>query len=246
MPGGLRAEAAQLLKAEHPDKAELIDAYYARFDEMIAGPIEGTVAILAELRARGTPLYFLSNYSAETYPLALARFDFCRLVRRRHRLGRARDHQARPRDLRAADRAASASTRTARSLSTTSPPMPRRRAPSAFSKPHAHPLGFPELARYSTLRAERASTAASLALGLAGGDKRRAYLSARISRCGGCGPIRRAARRRCCACGIAPDAVRRFVDFAAPAREPLAVEGQDADHPGYCARGCRRCRRAST
>jgi 2-haloacid dehalogenase len=70
------AVGAALLKAEHPDKAELIDAYYTRHLDMIAGPIEGTVAILAELRERGTPLYFLSNYSAETYPLALNRFEF--------------------------------------------------------------------------------------------------------------------------------------------------------------------------
>ena len=74
--GRLFAEGCRLLKANHHDKADLIDAYHARFDEMIAGPIEGTVAILAELRARATPLYFLSNYSAETYPLALKRFDF--------------------------------------------------------------------------------------------------------------------------------------------------------------------------
>ncbi len=74
--GRLCAEAARVLKAEHPDKAALIDAYYDRFDEMIAGPIEGTVAILAELRERGTRLYFLSNYSAETYRLAPGRFDF--------------------------------------------------------------------------------------------------------------------------------------------------------------------------
>jgi 2-haloacid dehalogenase len=74
--GRLCAEATRLLKAEHPDKAELIDAYYTRHLEMIVGPVEGTVAILAELRARATPLYFLSNYSAETYPLALGRFDF--------------------------------------------------------------------------------------------------------------------------------------------------------------------------
>jgi 2-haloacid dehalogenase len=70
------AEGCALLKAEHPDKADLIDAYYARHLDMIAGPVGGTVAILAELRERGTPLYFLSNYSAETYPLALARYDF--------------------------------------------------------------------------------------------------------------------------------------------------------------------------
>ena len=62
------AEGARLLKLEHPDKAELIDAYGARFDEMMPGPIAGTVEILAELRERGTPLYGLSNFSAETFP----------------------------------------------------------------------------------------------------------------------------------------------------------------------------------
>jgi 2-haloacid dehalogenase len=70
------AEGARLLKRQHPDKAELIDAYGARFDEMIAGPIAGTVEILAELRDRGAPLYGLTNWSAETYPLALKRFEF--------------------------------------------------------------------------------------------------------------------------------------------------------------------------
>jgi len=64
------------LKTQHPDKAELIDAYYARHLDMIAGAIQGSVDILAELRERGTPLYFLSNYAAETYPLALGQYDF--------------------------------------------------------------------------------------------------------------------------------------------------------------------------
>jgi 2-haloacid dehalogenase len=72
------AEGARLLKAEHPDHAELIDAYGARFDEMMPGPIAGSVAILKELRERDTPLYALTNFSAETYPLAFARFDFLR------------------------------------------------------------------------------------------------------------------------------------------------------------------------
>src|SRR5689334_16788244 len=72
------AEGARLLKAEHPGKAELIDAYGTRFDEMIAGPIGGSIEILAELRDCGTPLYGLTNWSAETYPAALQRFDFLR------------------------------------------------------------------------------------------------------------------------------------------------------------------------
>jgi 2-haloacid dehalogenase len=75
------AAAARLLRARHPAKAELIDTYYARFDEMMAGPIHGSVEILYELHSRGTPLYGLSNFSAETYPLALRRFDFIRLLR---------------------------------------------------------------------------------------------------------------------------------------------------------------------
>ena len=72
------AEGARLLKLQHPDRAELIDAYGIRFDEMMPGPIAGTVEILAELRERGTPLYGLSNFSAETFPPTVQRFDFLR------------------------------------------------------------------------------------------------------------------------------------------------------------------------
>ena len=68
------AEGARLLKAEHPDKAELIDAYCARFDEMMPGPIAGSVEILAELKTLGTHLYCLTNFSAETYPPTFERF----------------------------------------------------------------------------------------------------------------------------------------------------------------------------
>ena len=70
------AEGARLLKAQYPEKAALIDAYGARFDEMLAGPIAGSVDILAELRDRGTPLYGLTNWSAETYAPARERFAF--------------------------------------------------------------------------------------------------------------------------------------------------------------------------
>jgi 2-haloacid dehalogenase len=74
------ADAVRLLQDRHPDKAELIEAYYARFDEMMAGPIAGSVEILGELHRRRTPLYGLSNFSAETYPLAARRFDFLGLM----------------------------------------------------------------------------------------------------------------------------------------------------------------------
>ena len=51
------AEAAALLREKHPEHGPLIDAYGARFDEMMQGPIEGSVAILETLHRRGEPLF---------------------------------------------------------------------------------------------------------------------------------------------------------------------------------------------
>ena len=70
------AKACAALKVEHANSAEAIDAWFERFDEMMAGPIAGTVDILSELREREVPIYALSNWSAETFPIALRRFDF--------------------------------------------------------------------------------------------------------------------------------------------------------------------------
>jgi 2-haloacid dehalogenase len=75
------AEACALLVRDHPNRRELIEAWPSRFDETMAGPIAGTVEILAELRDRGVPLYALSNWSAETFPRALARFPFLQWFR---------------------------------------------------------------------------------------------------------------------------------------------------------------------
>jgi 2-haloacid dehalogenase len=66
---------AELVRA-FPDKRPLIVAWRERFDETLGGAITGTVEILAALRARGVPLYALSNWWAETFPIARARFDF--------------------------------------------------------------------------------------------------------------------------------------------------------------------------
>jgi len=70
------SEACASLKLQHPHHADLIDAWIQRQPEMVTGPIHGTVDILAELRARQVPLYALSNWSAETFPISLNRFEF--------------------------------------------------------------------------------------------------------------------------------------------------------------------------
>lgn len=70
------AEAIEVLSAEHPQHRPLISAYRARWDEMLNGPIPGTLDILAELRDKGIPLYALTNWSSETFPIAKERYDF--------------------------------------------------------------------------------------------------------------------------------------------------------------------------
>ena len=75
------AESCAALAARHPDQAELIWAWAQRSEDMIAGPIEGTVAVLAELQAAGVPCFGLTNMEAETYPRRYARFAFLRSLR---------------------------------------------------------------------------------------------------------------------------------------------------------------------
>jgi 2-haloacid dehalogenase len=74
--GRLFAEAEAELIARYPEKAALIRAWGARFDEMIPGALEDCVAVLGELKSRGTPLYALSNWSTETFPPQQRRFPF--------------------------------------------------------------------------------------------------------------------------------------------------------------------------
>ena len=70
------ADGLRELLPRHADKRELIEAFGSRFGEMIPGAIEGSVAVLAELKRRGVPVYGISNWSAETFPPQRERFDF--------------------------------------------------------------------------------------------------------------------------------------------------------------------------
>jgi len=70
------AEAVAELMPRHEDKRHLIEAFGRRFDEMIPGALDGTVEIVRELKARGVPLYALTNWSSETFPAQRVRFPF--------------------------------------------------------------------------------------------------------------------------------------------------------------------------
>lgn len=72
------AEGVAEATARFPEHRDLIRAYQERWEETLGGAIEGAVRLLAELDARGTPLYALTNWSSETWPVALERFGFLR------------------------------------------------------------------------------------------------------------------------------------------------------------------------
>ncbi len=75
------AAAVTALSEQFPQYAQHIRAFHERWEEMMPGAIEPTVEILADLRAQGYDLYALSNWSAETYPMAYARFEFLQWFR---------------------------------------------------------------------------------------------------------------------------------------------------------------------
>jgi 2-haloacid dehalogenase len=70
------AEAIASLSDRHPDQRDRIEAYHRRWPETLGGPIDGTVAILEQLRDHGLRLFALSNWSAETFPVARGRYPF--------------------------------------------------------------------------------------------------------------------------------------------------------------------------
>jgi len=59
-----------------PQYSELIEAWFGRWEEMLGDSLEEVVDILSALKSSRMSLYILSNWSAETYPIAEKRFDF--------------------------------------------------------------------------------------------------------------------------------------------------------------------------
>ena len=70
------AEGVAELSAKFPHRAELIQAFADNWGDSIKGEIAGTVKILYELKAKGYPLYGLSNWSQETFPLVRDEYPF--------------------------------------------------------------------------------------------------------------------------------------------------------------------------
>ncbi|RYY63452.1 MAG: HAD family phosphatase, partial [Chitinophagaceae bacterium] len=77
-------EATELLVQRHPEWKEPIEAFYGRWEEMLGGPIQPTVEIFRRLKeSERYQLYALTNWSSETFPVALERYDFLHWFRGR-------------------------------------------------------------------------------------------------------------------------------------------------------------------
>ncbi len=71
------AEANEILISKYPEHTAEIKAYYDRWTEMLGGANKGTVEILKAFDQNPDyEIYALTNWSAETFPFALERFEF--------------------------------------------------------------------------------------------------------------------------------------------------------------------------
>ena len=70
------AEAVAERQRQFPEHAALIALWKDGWAQMLRDAIPETVQILAELRSRGRRLFALTNWSAETFPVAQRRFPF--------------------------------------------------------------------------------------------------------------------------------------------------------------------------
>jgi len=70
-------EATESKIEEFPEHEELIRVYYDRWEEMLGGAIQDTVDYLEELVAtKKYRIYALTNWSRETFPIALDKYEF--------------------------------------------------------------------------------------------------------------------------------------------------------------------------
>ncbi len=70
------AEAVAAKIVDFPNYEPYIAAYHTRWEEMIVGPIDGTVALMSRLKEAGYEVHALSNWSAETFPIVRPHFEF--------------------------------------------------------------------------------------------------------------------------------------------------------------------------
>lgn len=69
------SEATKLLQGKYPEYKDEIEMYYGRWTEMLGGVIEENIKLIKPLKQK-YKVYGLTNWSAETIPHAMNRYDF--------------------------------------------------------------------------------------------------------------------------------------------------------------------------
>jgi 2-haloacid dehalogenase len=70
-------EGTEYLVNKHPEHEKNIRAFYGRWDEMLGEAFHDVVEIFRQLKEKDQyKIYALTNWSAETFPVALERFEF--------------------------------------------------------------------------------------------------------------------------------------------------------------------------
>lgn len=72
------SETIPELQMKFPEYCDKIAMYETRWSEMVGGPITGTVDILKEIQAKNFPVYGLTNWGADTFPIVFKQFEFLR------------------------------------------------------------------------------------------------------------------------------------------------------------------------
>ena len=70
------ADSVRELSGIFPEWAHEIEAFHSGWEKMLGGEIMESVRILKEIQSRQYKVYGLTNWSAETFPVALNQFDF--------------------------------------------------------------------------------------------------------------------------------------------------------------------------
>ena len=74
------AEAEAEATRDHPHWREHILAYRTHFARSLLGPVASSVSVLEELHEHGVPLFALTHWSAELFPVARERYGFLALL----------------------------------------------------------------------------------------------------------------------------------------------------------------------
>lgn len=77
--GGPFKETVYALAQKHPDWADEIRTWYDRFPETLEPVIEHSVRLLQALKAKGVPVFALSNFGSDSYAAERERRSFLQL-----------------------------------------------------------------------------------------------------------------------------------------------------------------------